>query len=206
MGQSLSASVDTLPRNSAIKHHAPLQLLKETNVDTLRSRKKLEHGFVNIFSRPSFRIRHWHLRFTSKWITKNSKTFYLPLSCLMGRIQPFFENLWFYSRLCWRQRKSQIGFTFQFVPRFFLVRFVLIMALMWNDNECTNNKSIAFNIFQQYVASILAPPCQHLTSPKVVRAFISLRFGLETSRRQVALWGLETTATSLTPQPAGISV
>jgi len=92
MGQCLSATVDTLPRNSAIKHHAPLQLLKETNVDALRSRKKLEHGFVNIFSRPSFRIRHWHLRFTSKWITKSSTTLYLPLSCFMGGMQLYFEN------------------------------------------------------------------------------------------------------------------
>jgi len=31
---------------------------------------------------------------------------------------------------------------------------------MWNDNEITSDKNIAFNTFQKYVAAILAPPLQ----------------------------------------------
>jgi len=43
---------------------------------------------------------------------------------------------------------------------FVLLAFISIMALMWNYNKYTNDKNNVFNSFQQYVAPILASPCE----------------------------------------------
>jgi len=68
-----------------------------------------------------------------------------------------FRNIVAGSRLCWRQRTSQIGFAFQFVPRFCLVRFELLMAFIVKWQFVTNDKNIAFKTFQRSAAAILAP-------------------------------------------------